>query len=72
MTEFDFASIGKIACELQAPVQTIKRIADQLRIKPAGSINGVTHFHSSDVERIAAKLREMDHNNPPVIAASGE
>ena len=59
--DFDIIAIGRIAGELQATTGMINRIAKQLGIKPAGLINGVVHFHSKEVDRIAKRLREIDN-----------
>lgn len=53
----DLTSIGSAASQLQIPVASIERIADQLGIKPTSRINGVTYLTASELEAIADAAR---------------
>lgn len=47
-------SIGKLAGEIQLPVQSITAITARHGIEPAILINGVAHFDDAAAERIAS------------------
>jgi hypothetical protein len=52
-------SIGQAAALIQAMPTRIRNAAIALGIQPAMRINNVDHFAESDIERIAAYLRNQ-------------
>lgn len=55
-TLLDIVSIGSAAAQLQTPIAVIRRVADQLDIKPTARINNIDHFSTADLERIGDEL----------------
>lgn len=67
----DVLSIGKAAGELQLPVSQIHRLVFELGIQPAARINGIDHFDTADVERLAAHVRRMSQQPSPMQSRGG-
>jgi hypothetical protein len=51
-------SINTAACWLRSTPGRIRRLAAELGIEPAASINGVEHLAETDVERVAECLAQ--------------
>jgi hypothetical protein len=49
-------SIGRASQELHVNVQLVRRLADQLGIVPALTVDDVPHFHIGDVTRMRSEL----------------
>lgn len=51
-------AVGRIANELRIPVQLVLRVAAELNIEPAITINDIAHFQRGDVTAIRSKLAD--------------
>lgn len=58
-TVVNWQSIGRLACELQCPVDSVKTIAEDIGIEPSAILNGVIHFSADDARQIAERLYAM-------------
>lgn len=57
----DVASIGQTATWLRTTVTRVGELARELGITPAARINGIDHFATNDIHRMADRLKGISN-----------